>query len=71
MVLKMLAEYLPVEEDLLSNYVFENGFDVTPLQVVRAIDAMVVEQRERLASRPLLLVLLLAFRHLVHPPSPG
>ena len=44
--LKTFAEYLLVEEDLLSNCVFENGFDVTPLQVVRAIDAMVLEQRE-------------------------
>ena len=28
--LKMLAEYLLVEEDLLADYVFDNGFDVTP-----------------------------------------
>ena len=45
--LKMLAEYVLVEEDLLSNCVFEKGFDVTPLQVARAIDAMVARSRQR------------------------
>ena len=48
MDLKMLSEYLLVREDLLSNYLFENGFDVTVSQTVAAIDAMVVvlEQQE-------------------------
>ena len=46
--LKMLAEHLSVEEDLLTDYVFENGFDVTQSQTVAAIDATVsvTEQRE-------------------------
>ena len=48
MDLKMLSEYLLVREDLLSNYLFENGFDVTVSQTVAAIDAIfvVLEQQE-------------------------
>ena len=38
----MLAELLSVEEDLLSDYVFETGFDVTQSQTVAAIDAVVM-----------------------------
>ena len=46
--LKMLAEHLSVEEDLLTDYVFGNGFDVTQSQTVAAIDHVVrvVEPRE-------------------------
>ena len=46
--LKMLAELLSVEDDLLPDYVFENGFGMTQSQTVAAIDAMVtvMEQRE-------------------------
>ena len=38
--LKMLAGYLSVEQDLLTDFVFDNGFDVTASQTVAAIDAM-------------------------------
>ena len=38
--LKLLAMYLSVEQDILTDFVFENGFDVTATQVVAAIDAM-------------------------------
>ena len=34
--LKMLAEYLSVEQDLLTDFVFENGFGVTASQTVAA-----------------------------------
>ena len=37
---KLLAMYLAVEQDLLTVFVFESGFDVTATQVVAAIDAM-------------------------------
>ena len=36
----LLAMYLSVEQDLLTDFVFENVFDVTATQVVAAIDAM-------------------------------
>ena len=38
--LKLLAMYLSVEQDLLTDCVFESGFDVTATQVVAPIDAM-------------------------------
>ena len=37
---KMLAGLLSVEQDLLTDFVFENGFDVTATQTVAAIDAL-------------------------------
>ena len=38
--LNMLAGLLSVEQDLLTDFVFEIGFDVTATQVVAAIDVM-------------------------------
>ena len=40
-VLKMLAMHLAVREDLLSNFVFEYGFDVRMSQTLAAIETMV------------------------------
>ena len=36
--LKMMATYLSVWEDLLSNYVFENGFHVTKSQSLAVLE---------------------------------
>ena len=38
--LKMLAGLLSVEQDLLTDFVFENGFDETATRTVAAVDAM-------------------------------
>ena len=38
--LKMLAGFLSAEQDLLTDFVFESGFDVTATQTVAAIDAV-------------------------------